>query len=374
MAAENQPVFAWTQEQRVCVHILWEEHSLSTDDRASIFNKTFKDCFVVNGVNFPGSTSKALSVERSRRLHNGTYSRKAWQVVCGIVDDVQEEFMVDRLRRRVCSLLRVNNESLTPSRSTSSDSNAETTAILWDVEKFARFTESAPRKRNIAGLCTPPSTADERADDFEETPRTKRSCRAPRAQSPTVMIPKACGIQTVHTVVEAEQSPTGASSSDRSSETTRHVAATEQIRQSWDCSPSTMKMRLYHTTEWEMCPLCSRQPSTRMHRPLRHPIMISAKRTRIRACHHSFGDTGILQAREQTQPVGSRAAEAHMREHHFGDHHSAKIWNGSTYWNISTRAKTWSFAYTVRSFPPPVVYFRSYVRLCAKEIPLAVSV
>ena len=40
MAAENQPVFAWTQEQRVCVHILWEEHSLSTDDRASIFNKT----------------------------------------------------------------------------------------------------------------------------------------------------------------------------------------------------------------------------------------------------------------------------------------------------------------------------------------------
>ena len=224
MATWKRPAHAWTQEQRVCVQILWEEHNLSKDDSTKLFNEIFKDCFVVGD----GRTWASLAAERYRRLQDGSRSRKAWQAACGIVDDVQEHFMVDRMRMRVNSLLRANNESLTPSRSTSSDSNAQTTAVLWDVEKFARFTESAPRKRNIAGLCTPPSTADERADDFEETPRTKRSCRAPRAQSPTVMIPKACDIQTVHTVVEAEESPTGASSSDRSSETTRHVAATEQ--------------------------------------------------------------------------------------------------------------------------------------------------
>jgi len=224
MATWKRPAHAWTQEQRVCVQILCEEHSLSKDDRTKIFNEIFKDCFAVGD----GRTWASLAAERYRRLRDGTCSRKAWQAVCGIVDDVQEHFMVDRIRRRVSSLLRADNEPLTPTRSTSSGSNAQTTAVLWDVEKFARFTESAPRKRNIAGLCTPPSTADGRPDDSEETPRPKRSCRATRAQSPTVMIPKACDIQTVHTVVEAEESPTGASSSDRSSETTRHVAATEQ--------------------------------------------------------------------------------------------------------------------------------------------------
>lgn len=223
MATWKRPAHAWTQEQRVCVQILWEEHSLSKDDRTKLFNEIFKDCFVVGD----GRTWASLAAERYRRLQDGTCSRKAWQAVCGIVDDVQEHFMVDRTRMRVNSLLRANNESLTPSRSTSSDSIAQTTAVLWDVEKFARFTESAPRK-NIGGLRTPPSTADEHADDFEETPRLRRSCRAPRAQSPTVMIPKACEIQTVRTVVEAGESPTGARSFDRSSETTIHVAATEQ--------------------------------------------------------------------------------------------------------------------------------------------------
>ena len=59
-------------------------------------------------------------------------------------------------------------------------------------------------------------------------------------------------------------------------------------------------------------------------RPLEHPTMMSARKMHIRVCHHSSGDTVILQARARTQSVVSRAAEAHMREHHLVGHHSAK--------------------------------------------------
>lgn len=136
--------------------------------------------------------------------------------------------MVDRMRGRVVNLLRASNESFTPPESTSSDSNAQIAAVLWNIEKFAKFTESAPRKRNIAALCTPPSTTDERVDEFEDTPRPRRPRHPPRAQSPVVLIPKACDTSTIRSVDEVEESSTSASASVKSSKTTRHVAATEQ--------------------------------------------------------------------------------------------------------------------------------------------------
>ena len=223
MAVQKRSAHAWTYEQRICVQILWEEHSISNDDRAEIFNEIFKDCFVVGD----GRTWKSLTIERSRRLQHGTHSRKAWQAVCSIVDDVQEHLVVEHMRRRVATLLRANNESLTPSRSPSSDSDAQTAAVLWNVEKFANFTESTPRKRNIAALCTPPSTTDGRADESEETPRDRRHRRPPRAQSPAVIVPKACKPQTLRSGGEVEEPSKSASASTSGSKTTRDVEAIE---------------------------------------------------------------------------------------------------------------------------------------------------
>jgi len=236
----------WTHEQRICLHILWEdERSLPSDDRVNIFNEIFNNRFAVGGTGIPGRTSKALSVERSKRLHHGSCSWEAWHTVCGIADDGQEQRMVERMRRSVDGLLRADGEPVTPPRSTSSayktqpvtpprstSSNVPTqpTALLFDVGKFARFTESVATKRKIAALCTPPSTTDgEHAYSFEDTPRPKRSRHTPRDQSPAVIVPKASGIQTLHGIVHVEEpeSSTTAKASIQRSKTTKYATATE---------------------------------------------------------------------------------------------------------------------------------------------------
>lgn len=191
MAVQHRHSHAWTNEQRVCVHILWEEHSLSRDDRARVFNDVFKNCFAVDESDFTSRTAKSLSVERAKRLRHGSCSWKAWQATRGVADDVQEQFMVDSIRRRVKGSLRPDSESITSPPTMSTSSSVQTTALLCDVEKFAKFAESVTRKRNIAALCTPPSTTDEFTDNFEENSRSKRSRHTPRARSPTVVIPKA---------------------------------------------------------------------------------------------------------------------------------------------------------------------------------------
>jgi hypothetical protein len=204
-AAHNQHTHAWTHEQRVCVHILWEEHILSSDDRAKVFNEIFKDPFVIGKSDSPSRTAKFLSRERSKRHDHGSCPWKAWQAVSSIANDIQEQSMVDRMRRRVDSLLRSNSLPATPPRSVSSNRSSHPTALLRDIEKFANFTKSVTRKRNIAALCTPPSTTGEDAGGSEDAPRPKRSRHTARDKSPTVVIPKTPDTQTLQSFFYVKQ-------------------------------------------------------------------------------------------------------------------------------------------------------------------------
>lgn len=136
--------------------------------------------------------------------------------------------MVNRMRIRVDRLLRSNSEPATPPQSVSSNYSAPTTAHLCDIAQFANFTESVARKRSIAALYTPSSTTDEQAGGFEDAPRPKRCRRAPRDQSPTVMIPKVLEFQTPHDVVYAEEPATIVYASGKTSKTARRAAGTQK--------------------------------------------------------------------------------------------------------------------------------------------------
>lgn len=206
MAAQDRPTHAWTHDERLCVHILWEEYTLSRDHRVIIFNKIFKDRFAVGKSDLP-RTLESLSKERSKRHHQGSCSWKAWQAVRNSADDVQEQFMVYRMRTRVSGSLRSNNEPATPPQSKPSNHPARTTALLCDIAKFASFAESVTSKRNITALCTPPSTTNEHVGGSEDDPRPKRFRHAPRDQSPTVVIPQALDVPTVQGVVYVERPP-----------------------------------------------------------------------------------------------------------------------------------------------------------------------
>lgn len=228
MPAQHGHSRAWTHDKRVCLHILWEEHSLSKDERARVFNGIFKDRFAVGQSDHDSRSTKALSVERAKRHRHGSHSWKAWQAVGNIADDAQELLMVDGMRRRVETFLRSSSNSVTSQRSMSTSSFAPTTALLCDVEKFAKFTQSVTRKRSFTALCTPPSTTDESPDSFEYTSEPKRSCRMVRDQSPTVMIPRASHTQNHHGVIYVEESSTTMDASTKNSKTDRHATAIGQ--------------------------------------------------------------------------------------------------------------------------------------------------
>lgn len=228
MAAHNQHTHAWTHEQRVCVHILSEEHILSSDERAKIFNEIFKDPFGVGKSDLSSRTAKSLSRERSKRHHHGSGSWDAWQAVSSISNDIQEQSMVGRMRRRVDSLLRSSREPATPPRSVASNRSSHPTALLCDIEKFANFTKSVTGKRKIAALCTPPSTTDEHAGDSEEAPRPKRSRHASRDTSPTVVTPQTPDIQTLQGVVYVEEPLTTGYASVKVSKAARRAAGMEK--------------------------------------------------------------------------------------------------------------------------------------------------
>ena len=228
MPAQHGHSHAWTHDQRVCLHILWEEHSLSKDERARVFNGISKDRFAVGDSDHYSRSTKALSVERAKRHRHGSHSWKAWQAVRNIADDAQELVMVDGMRRRVDSFLRSDSDSVTFQRSASTSSSAQTTALLCDVERFAKFTESVTRKRNFAALCTPPSTTDEGLDGSDNDPKSKRSCHTVREQSPTVFIPKASNTQDHHGVIYVEEPLTTADTSIKGPKTAINGTAIER--------------------------------------------------------------------------------------------------------------------------------------------------
>ena len=144
------------------------------------------------------------------------------------MDDIQDDSLVGHMHKRVDDVLRLNSKRAAPPRSKPSGSNAQTTALLCDVEKFAKFTELATRKRNIAALCTPPSTTDGQTDDFEDTARPKRPRHTPRDQSPTVTIPKTLDPQTFHGVIYVEESLTNKCASLKRLKTHKHATSIEQ--------------------------------------------------------------------------------------------------------------------------------------------------
>jgi len=115
--------------------------------------------------------------------------------------------VVDRVRSRVVDLVQSNNELSTSSRSIPSNAPTTTTALICDVEQFAKFSASVTRKRRTA-LCTPPSTTDGQSDSFEEISGSKRHCRPRRNQSPTVVIPRVSEIQALQDVVYVGGLPT----------------------------------------------------------------------------------------------------------------------------------------------------------------------
>lgn len=138
MAAQTRHSNVWTHEQRVCVHILWDEHSLSKEDRAKVFNNIFKVELANCGIHHPGLKPTSISIERSKRLVTGSSSWAAWQLTRNIPDDVGDRSALARMRRHIVSLVTSNGGveraiSTTPPRRSSDTVAAQAISPVLSV-------------------------------------------------------------------------------------------------------------------------------------------------------------------------------------------------------------------------------------------------
>lgn len=199
MAMQHRNQLPWTYEQRVCLHILWDEHIMSNDQRANVFNEIFKDKLAAGGTQSLGRTSSSMSMERFKRRNIGSPSQTAWRDVHDSPDRLQQHSAIDDMRNRIDSLLKSNSGDecvtpATPPRFDLHDPTAQFNVFVCDVERFARFTGSLPVERSIAALCTPSPSIDGHSDGSSNILVANRSCliSTPRENRRTavVVIPK----------------------------------------------------------------------------------------------------------------------------------------------------------------------------------------